>query len=68
MHDVGDDAIPLADFEPLAAAIPAASLRRATAFEIFDHVQPDAGGIGLEQVPDLWELFVHLRDVLDLAL
>ena len=68
MHDVGDDAIPFADFEPLAAVIPAASLRRATAFEIFDHVQPDAGGIGLEQVPDLWNLFVHLRDVLDLAL
>ena len=52
---------------PLASAVPATSLRLATAFEIFDHVQPDAGGIGLDQVPDLLALFGHLQALLEVA-
>lgn len=67
MHDVGDDAIPFAEMAPLASAVPATSLRLATAFEIFDHVQPDAGGIGLDQVPDLLALFGHLQALLEVA-
>jgi len=67
MHDVGDDAIPVTHLAHLAGAIPATSLRRTTTFEIFDPVQPDTGGIGLEQVPDLMALFGHLSEVLTLA-
>lgn len=67
MHDIGDDAIPFAEMAPLTAAIPPSSLRRATSFEIFDHVQPDAGGIGFDQLPDFWALYQHLGEILDLA-
>jgi len=67
MHDVGDDAIPVTHLAHLAGAIPATSLRRTTIFEIFDPVQQDTGGIGLEQVPDLMALFGHLSEVLTLA-
>ena len=67
MHDEADNAIPFSQLGPLAAAVPPAVLRRVSAFRLFDHVEPD-GGIELETLPELWELYRHLHDVLGEAL
>ena len=67
MHDDGDDAIPISQLEGLAAAYrEAGTLRRATTFQLFDHVQP-AAGLGLEAIPELATLFDHVQALLDIA-
>jgi hypothetical protein len=67
MHDTGDTAIPFAQFEPLALAIPRSLIRRVTPFTFFDHVQPGAS-LGPSALPELAKLQAHLNDVLNAAL
>ncbi len=67
MHDEGDQAIPVAHLDVLEGVLPEGAVHRATVFRLFEHVQPDAAGIGLDDTPELWKLFVHLQDLLDLA-
>ena len=61
MHGLGDRAIPVTHAGMLQDAIPPAVLRRVTLFGRFVHEQPGRQGLGLEDVPDIWELFLHLE-------
>lgn len=67
MHEVTDDAIPVSHLAPLAEAVPAASLRRVTEFRLFDHIEARSG-IGIEDTPELVRLYLHLVDVVGVAL
>jgi pimeloyl-ACP methyl ester carboxylesterase len=67
MHDEADTAIPFAHLAPLAEAVPPDTLRRVTAFRLFDHVEVGEG-IGLEAAPELMKLLGHVSEVLGLAL
>jgi hypothetical protein len=67
MHEVTDDAIPVSHLAPLAETIPEASLRRVTEFRLFDHIEARSG-IGLEDTPELVRLYLHLVDVVGVAL
>lgn len=67
MHDEADDAIPFAQLDRLAKAIPARLLQRVTAFRLFEHVQPRRG-LDPGALPEIWKLFWHLQAALDRAL
>jgi hypothetical protein len=68
MHDDADSAVPVGHLDRLVAGIPATSIRRVTRVRLFDHVQPEAGGLGLDDTPELLSLAGHLVDGLDIAL
>jgi hypothetical protein len=60
MHGFGDRAIPVAHAALLEAALPPGVVRRSTLFGRFVHEQPGRQGLGLDDLPDIRELFVHL--------
>lgn len=67
MHDEGDDAIPVSQLDGLEAALRATgTLREATRFRLFDHVQPDAA-LGPDALPEVIRLYGHLLRLLDVA-
>lgn len=67
MHGESDTSIPVSHVHHIAAALPADSLARSTVFDLFQHVQPGKDGLSLEQVPDLWQLYLYLHDLVALA-
>ena len=38
-----------------------------TRFRLFEHIEPGAGGIGIDEAPELWRLFEHLKRLMELA-
>lgn len=67
MHGESDTSIPVSHVHHIAAALPAGSLARSTVFDLFQHVQPGKDGLSLEQVPDLWQLYLYLHDLVALT-
>lgn len=66
MHDTGDAVIPYGHLAQLAAAVPGDRLARVSTFSLFDHITPR--GIDLGAAPDLAALYLHIVDVVGLAL
>lgn len=66
MHDTGDAVIPYGHLAGLAAAVPADQLARVSTFSLFDHISPR--GVDLGAVPELAALYLHIVDVVGLAL
>ncbi len=67
MHGESDRSIPVSHVHHIAEALPAGSLARLTVFDLFQHVQPGKDGLTLEQVPDLWQLYLYLHDLVALT-
>ena len=67
MHDERDRAIPVTHLQLLQDALPAGAARRVTRFRLFEHIEPGAGGVGPDEAPELWRLFVHLQELVELA-
>ncbi|MBA2255355.1 MAG: hypothetical protein H0W07_09600 [Chloroflexi bacterium] len=67
MHDERDRAIPVTHLRLLEDALRPEATRRVTRFRLFEHIEPGAGGLGLDEAPELWRLFVHLQDLVELA-
>jgi dienelactone hydrolase len=66
LHGAPDTAIPVAHAGLLYQAI-GDEVRRATIFGGFGHEQPGAGGLGLDDAGDVWELSLYLRDIVAAA-
>lgn len=67
MHGQSDRSIPISHAWLMADALPQGSLARLTVFDLFQHVQPGQDGLTLEQLPDLWELYLYLHDLVALT-
>ncbi len=67
MHGESDRSIPVSHVHHIAQALPAGSLARLTVFDLFQHVQPGKDGLTLEQLPDLWQLYRYLHDLVALT-
>lgn len=67
MHDERDLAIPVSHLRLLEEAIPRGSMRRVTRFRLFEHIEPGADGIGIDKAPEVWRLFEHVGDLMELA-
>jgi hypothetical protein len=67
MHDEADDAIAVSHVHEIGRHVPPDRLRRLTVMRLFRHIQPEEGGVGLDDAPELWKLFLHLQDVLQAA-
>jgi hypothetical protein len=66
MHDTADDVIPFSQLAPLAAAIPPDRLAKVSTFSFFDHITPR--GLEPAALPDLWGFYLHLVEVMHVAL
>ena len=67
LHGEADTSIAVSHARLIAAALPDGRLGRLTIFRLFQHVQPGKGGLGLQDVPDVWELYLYLHDIVALA-
>ena len=67
MHGESDRSIPVSHVHLVADALPAGVLARLTVFDLFQHVQPGKDGITVEQIPDLWQLYLYLHDLVALT-
>ncbi len=67
MHGVGDDAIPISHAVALNDALDPQQVGRFTRFGRFGHAQPGQDGLGLADVPDLWELTLYLHHIVAAA-
>jgi dienelactone hydrolase len=63
LHGEGDRAIPVTHAYLLADALPDGVVRRLTVFRLFQHGQPGAEGLGLAELPDVWQLYAYLYDL-----
>lgn len=63
LHGDGDVAIAVEHSVLLAEALGGDSLARFTRFGRFEHGQPGAGGLSLDDLPDIWRLSSHLNDI-----
>lgn len=62
MHGRGDRAIAFAHADLLRDTL-GPTVARFTEFGRFEHGQPGAGGLTLDDVPDIWRLTLHLHDI-----
>jgi dienelactone hydrolase len=62
LHGRPDTAIPVAHATELAAVLEY-RVERMTIFGEFGHEQPGQGGIGLDDLPDVWQLGLYLRAI-----
>jgi dienelactone hydrolase len=62
LHGVTDSAIPVSHAYVLSDAL-GERLARLTIFGRFGHGQPGEDGLGLDDLPDLWALLLHLHDI-----
>jgi dienelactone hydrolase len=67
LHGRGDVAIPVTHAKMIADALPAGTLRRLTIFELFEHGQPGEGGLRVDDLPDLWQLYGYLHELVALV-
>jgi len=67
LHGEADTSIPVSHARVLADALPDGTLGRLTIFRLFQHVQPGKDGLGLADLPDVWELYLYLHDIVALA-
>jgi dienelactone hydrolase len=67
MHGVGDNAIPYSHAVALHDALDPAVVGRFTSFGRFGHAQPGQDGLGLDDLPDIWELTLHLHHIVAAA-
>jgi acetyl esterase/lipase len=68
LHGDADLAIPVEHSVVLADALATDRLARFTRFGRFEHERPGAGGVGLEDLPDVWSLTLHLNDIVDTSM
>jgi dienelactone hydrolase len=66
MHGESDRAIPISHAALLADSLGPA-VARFTRFGRFEHGQPGAEGLTIEDVPDVWELLLHLHAIVAAA-
>jgi acetyl esterase/lipase len=66
MHGESDRAIPISHAALLAESL-GPSVARFTRFGRFEHGQPGADGLGLEDAPDVWQLLLHLNAIVAAA-
>lgn len=67
LHGEGDVAIPVSHAHLIADALPDGVLRRLTVFQVFQHGQPGNDGLGLGELPDMWQLYTYLHDLVAIA-
>lgn len=67
MHGESDSSIPISHARLMASALPQGRLARLTVFDLFQHVQPGQDGLTVDQLPDLWELYRYLHDLVALT-
>jgi dienelactone hydrolase len=66
MHGRPDKAIPVSHAALLSQSL-GPTIARFTQFGRFEHAQPGADGLGLEDVPDIWALTLHLHAIVAAA-
>jgi dienelactone hydrolase len=67
LHGEPDRSIPVTHAWVLRDVLPAGTVRKMTTFGRFEHIQPGEGGLGLEDLPDVWALTLHLHDLVATA-
>jgi dienelactone hydrolase len=67
LHGDADVAIPVEHAVLLAEGLAGDRLGRFTRFGRFEHERPGEGGLGLEDLPDVWSLTLHLNDIVATA-
>jgi dienelactone hydrolase len=63
LHGANDRAIPVSHAVTLSNELRPDVVVRFTRFGRFEHGQPGADGLGLEDAPDVWELTLYLHDI-----
>lgn len=67
LHGEADTSIAVSHARLIAEALPEGALARLTIFRLFQHVQPGKDGLDLDDLPDIWELYLYLHDIVALA-
>jgi hypothetical protein len=67
LHGEADRSIAVSHAWLIAEALPEGVLGRLTIFRLFQHVQPGKEGLDLDDLPDVWELYLYLHDIVALA-
>ena len=63
LHGENDRAIPVSHAEALNAELGLDVVVRFTRFGRFEHGQPGADGLTVDDAPDVWALTIHLHDI-----
>lgn len=67
MHGVADNAIAYSHAVALHERLDPAVVGRFTSFGRFGHAQPGQDGLGLDDIPDIWQLTLHLHHIVAAA-
>lgn len=67
MHGVADNAIAYSHAVALHEQLDPAVVGRFTSFGRFGHAQPGQDGLGLDDIPDIWQLTLHLHHIVAAA-